>query len=166
MRALMNVKLVKAKEEDLVLIHEMQIKAFEELLVKYQDFDTNPGAESIDKIIERFRQNLTTYLLIFFKEQAVGAIRILYWKESMRVRISPMFILPQFQGKKIGQKSIFELENMYSKVKIWELDTIVQESQLCYFYEKLGYKDTGKRDNIKMGMDIVYYRKVKNLDYT
>jgi hypothetical protein len=32
----------------------MQIKAFSDLLEKYQDYDTSPAAESFEKIMVRF----------------------------------------------------------------------------------------------------------------
>lgn len=43
--------------------------------------------------------------------------------------------------------------------KKWTLDTIAQEAKLCYLYEKLGYRRTGKQETIKPGMDIVFYEK-------
>ena len=39
------VSLKAATREDLQTIWEMQIKAFSELLDKYQDYDMSPGAE-------------------------------------------------------------------------------------------------------------------------
>ena len=39
------------------------------------------------------------------------------------------------------------------------LDTILQEEGNGYLYEKLGYKRTGKIENINERMDIVYYEK-------
>lgn len=35
----------------------MQIEAFRELLEKYQDFDTNPGNESLKKVETRLKQD-------------------------------------------------------------------------------------------------------------
>ena len=50
----MRIELVKATEEDLGLILKLQKKAFEDLLLKYEDYDTNPGNESIEDIKRRF----------------------------------------------------------------------------------------------------------------
>ena len=40
-----------------------------------------------------------------------------------------------------------------------EDNTILQEQGNIYLYEKLGYKRTGEIENIKDGMDIVYFHK-------
>lgn len=46
----MEVKLLRAGVGDAKELFTMQIKSFRELLEKYQDFDTNPGNESIEKV--------------------------------------------------------------------------------------------------------------------
>ena len=76
-----------------------------------------------------------------------------------------MFIHPDFQDQHLGQKAVLELENNYPNVVKWTLDTILQEEKLCHFYEKLGYVDTGIREKIKDGMDIVFYEKLKNQNF-
>lgn len=48
------VTLIAAAREDMQAIWKMQIEAFTELLEKYQDYDTNPGAESFEKVMARF----------------------------------------------------------------------------------------------------------------
>ncbi len=49
----MNVELKKAEREDVETVWRMQIEAFSELLEKYRDYDTSPGAESLDKVLAR-----------------------------------------------------------------------------------------------------------------
>lgn len=44
--------------EDCRVIHDIQIKAFAPLLVKYEDFESSPAAESLDQIRKRFDQPL------------------------------------------------------------------------------------------------------------
>ncbi len=73
-----------------------------------------------------------------------------------------MFIHPDYQNKSLGQEAVQKLESLYPHVSVWTLDTIVQEAKLCHFYEKLGYKDTGKKEQIKEGMDLRFYRKEKH----
>ena len=60
----MEVKLLRANKEDAERIHEMQIEAFRELLDKYQDFDTNPGNETVEKVLGRLMQEYTYYYFI------------------------------------------------------------------------------------------------------
>ncbi len=42
----------------------------------------------------------------------------------------------------------------------WQLDTILQEKQNCYLYEKMGYRRTGKMEKVNGKMDIVDYEKI------
>jgi len=154
----MEISLHKAVMEDCKQIHTMQIESFRELLEKYNDYDTNPAAESIDRIELRMAQDNTDYYFICIGNEYIGAIRIGRLNNNI-CRISPMFILPKYQGKGYGQQVVQTVEILYPQAKHWEIDTIKQESKLCYFYEKMGYKQTGKEENIKTGMDIVFYRK-------
>lgn len=49
------VKLLRANISDAKEIHAMQVEAFRKLLEKYQDFDTNPGNESVEKVEARLK---------------------------------------------------------------------------------------------------------------
>ncbi len=55
------------------------------------------------------------------------------------------------------------IEEKYKPENGWILDTILQEAGNCYLYEKIGYKKTGRIDNINKKMDIVHYE--KNMEY-
>lgn len=41
----------------------------------------------------------------------------------------------------------------------WELDTILQEPKNCHLYEKLGYRQTGKKRVINERLTLVFYEK-------
>ena len=51
----MNIKLIRATIEDSKELWQMQVESFQLLLDKYQDYDTNPASEPIDKIINRLK---------------------------------------------------------------------------------------------------------------
>ena len=160
-RNIMKVKLVPVTIKDVKELHSMQIKAFKELLDKYQDFDTNPGNESIENVKERLKQNFTDYYFICIGLQKVGAIRIVDTKEAgKRKRISPLFILPEFQGQGIAQKAIQLCEEIHGKEE-WELVTILQEPKNCYLYEKMGYKKTDKIKIINKKLTLICYEKTE-----
>ena len=55
----MKIELMKITLKDAKEIWEMQVKAFKELLDKYQDFETNPASEPISNIEIRLKQNFT-----------------------------------------------------------------------------------------------------------
>ena len=45
------------------------------------------------------------------------------------------------------------------KAGLDDLNSILQESSNCYLYEKLGYRQTGKAEQINDKMTIVFYEK-------
>ncbi len=155
----MKVELLRANIGDAKELHAMQIKAFKELLEKYQDFDTNPGNESVEKVEARLKQDFTFYYFICVGQQKVGAIRIVDKKEvGKNKRISPIFILPEFQGKGTAQKAIRLCEEKHGN-EDWELDTILQEPKNCHLYEKMGYRRTRKTEVINERLTLISYVK-------
>ena len=154
----MGVSLCKASIDNAMLMHKMQVEAFMPLLEKYQDYDTNPANESLEKIIARFNQPFTDYYLIKYFEDTVGGTRVVKLGNNS-YRVSPIFILPEYQGKGIAQKVFEGLERFYHDAKLWELSTVMQEEGLCYLYEKMGYKKTGETKKINDNMTIVFYEK-------
>jgi GNAT superfamily N-acetyltransferase len=155
----MVINLKKATIEDANEIHQMQLKSFKKLLDKYQDYDINPGNEPIDKIIARINQKGTDFYIIKYNNISVGAIRIINLDDGKQNRISPIFVLPEFQNKGIAQRVFKIIEDKYKPQNGWILDTILQEEGNCYLYEKIGYVKTGKIEKINEKMDIVHYEK-------
>ncbi|XMB65923.1 GNAT family N-acetyltransferase [Mycoplasmatota bacterium zrk1] len=154
------VSLVEATHNDLDKILELQKESFRNLLIKYEDYDINPGNEEIGDIIRRFNQSFTEYLLVVFDGEIIGAVRVIKNEEKRIVRISPIFIVPKYQGKGLSQEVFSLIEARYNWVEKFELDTILQEEKLCYLYEKLGYVRTGVYEEVRDDMTIVYYEKM------
>ena len=154
----MNIKLIRATIEDSKELWQMQLESFQSLLDKYQDYDTNPASEPIDKIIYRLKQEETYYYFICMNDVKVGAIRIIDFKSAGNKRISPIFILPQYQNKGIAQIAMQLCEQLHGSEN-WELDTILQEEGNCYLYEKMGYHRTGKTVAINDKLTLVFYEK-------
>lgn len=152
------MKLIRATLDDCNKLWAMQIEAFRDLLEKYQDYETSPGNESIDRIKYKLSEPHTYFYFIFFKEDLVGAIRVIDFKDGSRKRVSPVFIMKEFRNKGLAQKAFKEIESLHG-TNNWKLDTILQEDGNCHLYEKLGYKRTGIIENINEKMDIVYYEK-------
>lgn len=156
---IVEVKLFRAGTEDAGQIHKMQTEAFKELLDKYQDFDTNPGNETVEKVQGRLMQDFTYYYFICCGDQKVGAVRIVDEKKPDRnKRISPIFVLPAFWGQGIAQKAIRLCEQIHGSSG-WELDTILQEEKNCHLYEKMGYRKTGATKVVNERLTLVFYQK-------
>ena len=96
----MNSKLVRIGLEEAELLWKMQVEAFQGLYAKYQDTETSPATEKIDKIIMRLKQPFTYYYFIVIDEVKVGAIRVVDKKEEGKSkRISPIFIMEEYRNK-------------------------------------------------------------------
>ena len=128
----MELILKRATCEDAELIWKMQIEAFSDLYEKYQDTDTSPATEPLEKILSRLRQCFTYYYIIF--------------------------ILKKYRNMGIAQAAIIEAERIHGNDN-WELDTILSEKGNCYLYEKMGFKSTGKTEKVNDKMTLVFYQK-------
>ena len=154
----MCVTLVPVSRDKARNVWEMQVEAFRGLLEKYEDYDTNPAAESLEKVTRRFELPGRTYYYIVAEENYVGVICVIDHQDGSRKRISPIWIMPQFRGSGYAQKAILEAEKKYGSHH-WSLDTILQEKGNLHLYEKMGYHQTGEIKKINNRMDIVYYEK-------
>nr|WP_305134969.1 GNAT family N-acetyltransferase [uncultured Acetatifactor sp.] len=153
------MKLIKIGIDDAEKLWKMQIEAFYDLYEKYQDAETSPATEKIDKIIMRLNQSFTYYYFIEANGIIVGAMRVVdRQEEGMAKRISPVFIMKEYRNKGYAQKAIQLVEEIHGSSN-WELNTILQEKGNCYLYEKMGYHQTGKTETINNKLTLVFYRK-------
>ena len=152
------IELKPVMRDEIETVWKMQLEAFSELLEKYQDYDTSPAAEGIDRVSARYNEHGTKYYFIVAKGENVGVIRIIDKNDGSRKRISPIWIMKEFRNKGYAQAAMEEAERIYGK-NHWCLDTILQEKGNLYLYEKMGYHQTGKVEHINDQMDIVFYEK-------
>lgn len=154
----MEVTLIRASMEDAETIWQMQRAAFAELLEKYQDFDTNPGNETLEKVQWRLSLPATHFYFIRVNGVNAGAIRVIDHHNDSPKRISPLFVQPEFRGMGVAQSAIREAERIHGGSN-WSLDTILQEKGNCHLYEKMGYKQTGDTKVVNDRMTLVFYAK-------
>ena len=138
---------------DAQALYDLQIKSFKALLEKYQDYDYSPGAEKLERTKQRLNDPLTDYYFISLQGKYIGALRICHFEKLCKLK--QIYILPEYQGYGYAQQAITIVESLYPTVEKWELDTILQEEKLCYLYEKVGYRKTGRVEPIINGMDLV-----------
>lgn len=73
----MGITLVRATIQDAENIWKMQVTAFQDLYDKYQDSETSPATEALEKTIMRLKHSFTYYYFIEVEGVNVGAIRFL-----------------------------------------------------------------------------------------
>lgn len=158
------IQLKPAAEEEAECLHKLQIEAFTPLYEKYQDDDTSPAKESLEKVTAKIAEQNSDFYFIIYQGEKVGGVRV-RWHQGNKVYqdvkwISPIFIIPEQQNKGIAGRVIESLFNIYPDTVEWRLDTIKQEAGNCHLYEKCGFVRAGGETTVNGTMTLVNY--VKN----
>ncbi|MCR5476724.1 MAG: GNAT family N-acetyltransferase [Lachnospiraceae bacterium] len=158
-RELLNrMKLEEVRDYELPQMYEMQIESFMPLYEKYHD-EGSPAIETFERVKQRFEAPHRKYYFIVKDGARVGAINIgrKNPENPSEAYISPIFILPEFQNRGIGTAAIRLALYLRPEVKVWKLDTILQEPANCHTYEKCGFVRTGEEHVINENMTLVDY---------
>lgn len=142
--------------EDAGALLALQKQAFRALLEKYKDYGTNPAMEPLPTMRRKLSER--EYYFILADGREVGLIGVRRSEDSLH--ITPIGLLPEYQGRGIGHEALALVEKLYPEDRRWALGTILQEPGLCRFYESAGYRRTGEVTNIQDGMDEVGYEKI------
>ena len=151
----MPVKLRRAAREDAPRILEMQRRAFAATYERFHDDATNPACEDEARILRRMDMPGSMYFVILYAGREAGAVRVA--REGGCARISPLFVLPEYQRRGLGMRALAYLRALMPEVGLWTLDTIAQLPGNCAFYEGMGFKRDGRVERIQPGMDAVGY---------
>ena len=155
----MEVSLEKATLADAEVLWEMQKRSFAALLARYQDYETSPATETLARIEERLRRPERHYYFILCEGEKAGAICVVDpYRAPGAKRISPLFILPEYQNRGIAQAAIREVECLHGAHN-WSLDTILQEPGNCHLYEKMGYRRVGEPRPVNERLTLIDYEK-------
>ncbi|MDZ5472395.1 GNAT family N-acetyltransferase [Bacillus sp. 31A1R] len=141
--------------EDLLPI---QRAAFQEDLEKYEDYETNPACETIEKLTENIL-NYHHYTILEGRE-IIGAIDVRGNNE--RMHIDKLFINPSIQNKGLGTAAMNFLEKEFPNVKLWTLYTPFLSFRNHHFYEKFGYKKTKE---VKLTSKLILFKYEKSTGY-
>ena len=152
----MNISILRATVADAEEIWRMQREAFAELLERYQDYDTNPACETLERVREKVCGRY--YYFICRDGVKVGAICVVDKKDGSKKRITPIFILSEHRNRGIAQQAIRLCESIHGTDN-WHLDTILQEAGNCHLYEKMGYHATGGQYIVNEKMTLIDYEK-------
>ncbi|MEW8972122.1 MAG: bifunctional NUDIX hydrolase family protein/GNAT family N-acetyltransferase [Mesobacillus sp.] len=154
------ISLKKASIEDAEELLALQREVFMPLYKKYNDHETSPVTQTMERFTARFERG--TYFKILFEGELAGSVFV-YEKSPGLMRLHIINILEKYHNKGIAQAVMKRLELMYPEADAWELDTILAEERNCYLYEKMGYEQTGEAKVINKDLTIIRYRKESNL---
>ena len=154
----MNVELIRVSMADAEEIWRMQHMAFAALLAKYEDYDTSPGNEPLEKVQWRMAQAATYFYFIQVDGKNAGAIRVVDNQAESPKRVSPLFVMPEYRGQGVAQSALRAAEGIHGSEN-WQLVTILQEAGNCHLYEKMGYQQVGIAKVVNDKMTLVVYEK-------
>lgn len=154
------LSLYKAVKNDASELLALQREVFTEIYNKYQDHETSPVNQTMDRFIKRF--DIGDYYKIVYKDKLAGSVFV-YEKAPGIMRFHIINIKQEYQNKGIGQMTMKRLEMMYPHIKMWELETILSEERNCHLYEKLGYKRYGDEKKINDKLTLISYRKTDGM---
>lgn len=142
-RALMN------DAEQLTAIKKITFNNEAELWLSNQEnvIDYNirpPGYASIN--MTHYMMRHLHYFKILVDRTIVGGIIVTISGKSYG-RIDRIFVEPQFQGRGFGSRALQLLEEEFSHVRKWDLETSSRQLNNHYFYEKMGYRTTFESDD-------------------
>lgn len=145
------ITIEKATATDAKKLTEIQKRAFDEEVNKWLPnqnhvVDCNilpPGYSSIE--ITKYMMRELTYYEVLLDKEIVGGI-IITISGKHYGRIDRIFIDPNYQGKGIGSRVLHLIEDEFSGVRIWNLETSSRQINNHFFYEKMGYIRTYETD--------------------
>lgn len=156
----MIVRLQPAKAEDAIRLTEMQSRAFMPCVMKRGGFETSPAAETPDRMLERITSEKSHAFIIMADEFPSGMIRIKELGEGA-YKISPIFVLPEFQNKGIGQRAMHLAFEKFPDARLWILFCVREDEKNVYFYEKLGFEKTGSERRLTDKITLIGYERRK-----
>lgn len=156
----MDIQLLKANESDAERMLEIQRMCFKAHYERYHDDAGSPYTESSEKMLFKIAFKNGAYYKIVLKGTQIGGVRVVK-KDGGHYRIGIIYVLPEFQGKGIGQKAILMAEALYPEAEDWELDCPEDLPSNRHCYEKLGYKTTGEKEVVNEKLTLIHYLKLK-----
>lgn len=154
----MEISLKLASAQDAKRLNEMQVRSFLPVSEKYGDREGSPAYETIDRTLERITSPHSACHIILADGCYAGMICVRCIAEGT-YKVSPAFVLPEYQNCGIGQEAFRLLDALYPDAAVWTLSTISEEKRNCHFYEKLGYRKIGSERKINEKMTIIGYER-------
>jgi ribosomal protein S18 acetylase RimI-like enzyme len=137
----MNVKIEKAKREDLNEILELQYLAYQSEAALFGTNDIPPLRQTLDEVVKEYNVGI---ILKMVDENGIiiGSVRA---KENNdTVYIGKLMVHPDYRGNGFGTKLLSEIEHLFPN-KRYELFTSTRSVDNIRLYQKSGYKIFSER---------------------
>jgi len=132
-----NLIITKAVKEDLLIILDIQKKAFLEVAKTFHLQSMPQIEQTLESLRTEFKNH--TILKASLANTIIGSVRA--YNDDDTCYINRLVVLPEYQNHGIGKALMKEIENQFKNiVKRYELFTGSQDKRNQYLYNQLGYK--------------------------
>ncbi|WP_338653056.1 GNAT family N-acetyltransferase [Sporosarcina psychrophila] len=153
----MDLIIKRTKEVEARRLLEIQTEAFSEDLIRYEDHDTNPVNEPIEKLLRKIE--IFIHYTILLDDEIIGGADIRDLKEN-KYRLNRVFLSCEYQNKGLGSKIMKLIESEFPTAIEWSLDTPHLNTRNHHFYEKLGFKKVRQHQITSKLFLIDYVKKI------
>ncbi|KOP69667.1 hypothetical protein AMS59_22340 [Lysinibacillus sp. FJAT-14745] len=154
----MNIVIKRTNVIEAPILLAIQKEAFEDDLRKYEDHDTSPVNEPIERLLRKIE--LFIHYTVWHNNEIIGGIDVRDLKDN-KYRLNRIFISKNYQNKGLGSEIMKLVEEEFPSAVEWVLDTPHLNIRNHHFYEKIGYKKSGQHQINEKLILIDYTKKVK-----
>lgn len=158
------IRLIRAGMADAESLHRMKHAAFWPVYQRYHDDALSPALELLSKVKSQLENPATDWYILRRGEADVGGMRIVRERtEDGRAvcRISPLFVLPEHQGRGIASAALKAAFSLYPEAAQWRISAILQERSTVRLYERHCFRRTETEPTAYPGMDIVHFVRLR-----
>jgi N-acetylglutamate synthase-like GNAT family acetyltransferase len=152
---ILNLEFLIATKHDAEKLIEVQNRAF------YDDFLVYGECPAYQESLEGIENHIASKIVykMLDNNEIIGDM-IITRLDAGHYYLRVISIIPEYQGKKIGQKAMKFLEKEITDAKEWDLITPFKSFRNHHFYEKMGYK---KIDEYRQSDLLIMYRYKKTI---
>lgn len=148
----MSNKLQLSSKNEIEILTDFSKRAFEsDISVGATEIGGPPGYDSEQFYLEMMHSK---FLYSFFDNEELVGGAVVYPKDKSFMEVGRIFINPKKLHQGYGTKLMTAIENNFTGISGFVLDTPIWNKRTNNFYQKLGY-DEVNRDN-----EFVYYKKI------
>lgn len=150
-----NMKIIKADISDAAVVGYVHSTAWKQTYVdifaeEYLNEDT--PEKRTQECLDAWNDENISYYIIYVAEKAAGIVKII--ASCAECEITSLYILEEYRNRGYGRQAITYLKKAFAgkKMQLWVLENNIKAR---HFYEKNGFKNTGRTRSIYRGNDYV-----------
>jgi|SRR5271157_2336580 len=154
----MDITLERATIEVAEAILNLQVLAYQQEAVLYNNYAIPPLLQSLQSLKEEFQTQ--TFLVARLNGEVVGSVRAVC--RDGRCHIGRLIVHPSLQRRGLGSRLLAAIETAFPEALRYELFTGQRSEGNLRLYKRLGYREF-KREQAAPGLQIVFLEKPNKL---